>query len=204
MNYVIAIAGPVGSGKSSLVGALVNQLKDATTLYFDHYEDITLRPPHELVQWINNGADFNQFAFHGLALALEKLKQGETVTDPVTNELVESRKFIVFEMPLGRAHAETAHHIDLMIWIDLPLDVALARKLREHSEMFLERYNYEKLQECMSWINGYLDNYLLFVRDILLIQHEKVRPGADLLLDGTIKFNALCDQACQFICTELP
>ena len=204
MNYVIAIAGPAGSGKSPLVRALVNQLHDASTLYFDHYEDITRKPPHELVQWIQNGADFDMFTIPGLACDLEKLKLGEAVADPITNETIEQRKYIVFEMPFGKAHAATAPFIDLLLWIDIPLDVALARKLREHTGMFLEHFHSDKLQECLTWMNGYLDSYLLFVHDILLIQYEQIRPGADLLINGLNDLESMSQKAVQFIRTELP
>lgn len=199
MNYVIAVAGPIGSGKSSLVKALVHQLQDAATLSFDHYEGITRKAPHELVQWMQDGANFDRFIIPGLADDLEKLKRGEAVTDPVSAEIIQPAKYIVFEMPFGRAHTETAPYIDLMLWIDIPLDVALARKLREHSGVFLERVQPDKHHECLSWLNGFLDNYLIFVHDIMKIQHNQVRPGADLLLDGTSDLESLSRKASQFI-----
>ena len=204
MSYVIAIAGPIGSGKSSLVRALFNQLPDAAMLSFDHYENITQKPPHELVQWIQNGADFDLFSIPGLARDLEKLKQGEAVADPVTNEMVEPRKYVLFEMPFGKAHAATAPYIDLLLWIDLPLDVALARKVREHAGIFLERYHPDKQQECLAWLHGYLDSYLIFVHDILVIQHDKVRPQADLVLDGSSDLDSMSQRISLFIRTELP
>jgi uridine kinase len=203
MNYAIAVAGPIGAGKSSLVRGIVNQLHDSSTLIFDHYESITRKAPHELVQWINEGADFDKFSIPGLAGDLEKLKRGESVTDPVTAEIIESRKYIVFEMPFGRAHAETAQFIDLLIWIDLPLDVALARKLREHTGMFIENFQPERHQERLSWLQGYLDNYTLFVHDILLIQLERVRPAAEFLLDGTESIEVMSSKAAKFIRTKL-
>jgi adenylate kinase family enzyme len=204
VSCVIAIAGPIGSGKSSLVRVLVDQLQDAAMLSFDHYENITQKPPHELVQWIQNGADIDLFTIPGLAHDLEKLKQGQAVADPITHEMVEPRKYIVFEMPFGKAHTATASYIDLFIWIDLPLDVALARKVRELTGMFLERYHPDKHQECLAWLNGYLDNYLLFVHDMLAIQHDKVRPQADLLLDGTSDLVSMSQKISLFICKELP
>lgn len=204
MSYVIAIAGPVGSGKSSLARALVNQLQDASMVTFDHYEDITQKKPHELVQWMQDGADIDQFTFPGLVRDLEKLKQGETVVDPVTDEIVEPRKYIVFEMPFGKAHAAIAPFINRLLWIDLPLDTALARKLREHNAMFSARFPADRHHECLVWLQGYLDSYLNFVHDILLIQHEKVRPGADLLLDGSKDQESMSKKATQYILAELP
>ncbi len=204
MSYVIAIAGPVGSGKSSLVEALVKQLGDASMVCFDHYENITHRSPHELVQWIQDGADIDQFTFPTLVHDLEKLKRGETVEEPVTHENVEPRKYIVFEMPFGKAHSATAPFIDLLLWIDVPLDTALARKLREHSGIFLEHFSPDKHRECLNWVHGYLDSYLLFVHDILVIQHDKVRPGADFVINGLDDLENMSWQAVQFIRSQLP
>lgn len=203
MNNVIAVAGPVGSGKSSLVREVISQLDDAATLYFDHYEDITRKAPHELVQWIQDGADFDQFIIPGLARDLEKLKGGEAVTDPTTATVIEPRKYIIFEMPFGKGHTATAPFIDLLIWIDLPLDVALARKLREHTGMLLECPQPGKHYDGLSWLHGYLDNYLIFVHDILMIQHQQIRPAADLLLDGTDDPEQLSRKAALFIRKEL-
>lgn len=204
MSYVIAIAGPPGSGKSSLVGAIVKTLADAATLSFDHYEDITGKPLHEIKQWLEAGADFDQFVIPGLAGDLKRLKEGEAVTDPVSSEIVEPQKYILFEMPFGKAHVATAASIDLLLWIDLPLDVALSRKMLEHSGIFLDRFYPDKYRECLAWLHGYFDNYLLFVHDVLAIQHERVRPGADLLIDGLEDIEGMSRKAVQFIRTELP
>jgi uridine kinase len=202
MSYIIAVAGPIGSGKSSLVAVLAEQLPDAATLTFDHYEDVTRKSPHELMQWLEAGADINQFEFESLARDLERLKQGVAVVSPVTGETVEPRTYVVFEMPFGRAHAATAPFIDLVLWIDIPLDIALARKLREHAGMFLHRFQAEEHRQCLAWLHGYLDNYLLFVHDVLAVQLDKVRPGADLLLDGREDPAAMTRQAATFITSK--
>lgn len=204
MSYVVAIAGPPGSGKSSLVGALVKKLADAATLSFDHYEDITGRPPHEIKQWLQAGADFDRFVISALARDLKKLKEGEAVVDPVSGEVIEARKYIIFEMPFGKAQAATAANINLLLWIDLPLDVALSRTMREHTGIFLKRFPPDKHQECLTWLHGYLDGYLDFVHEVLAVQHEKVRPGADLLIDGLDDLEGMSQKAVQFIRTELP
>lgn len=203
MSYVIAVAGPIGSGKSSLVAALAEQLPDAAKLTFDHYEDVTRKAPPELMQWLESGADINRFEFANLARDLECLKQGVAVVSPVSGEKVEPCSHVVFEMPFGRAHAATAPFIDLVIWIDVPLDIALARKLREHAGMFLHRFQADDHRQCLAWLHGYLDNYLLFVHDVLAVQLDKVRPGADLLLDGRADLAAMTRQAAAFITSKL-
>jgi len=47
------------------------------------------------------------------------------------------RKYVLFETQFGRAHRETERHLDLLLWVDTPLDVALARSIRASIAGFL-------------------------------------------------------------------
>ena len=44
MNYVIAVAAPVGGGKTSYVREIARILEDASIVYYDHYENLTEKP----------------------------------------------------------------------------------------------------------------------------------------------------------------
>ena len=61
MNYVVAVAAPIGGGKTSLVKAIANELNDATTIHYDHYEKTTEEPVHNLMEWMKDGANFDDF-----------------------------------------------------------------------------------------------------------------------------------------------
>lgn len=193
MTHVIAIAGPPGSGKSTLAHALAQMLGSAGILEFDRYEQATARSPQDLGRWLREGADFNALAALGLRSDLERLK-GEP----------SARRYLLFEMPLGREHAETAPLIDFLIWIDLPLDVALARKLRELTDRALHSPAPDEHGRALAWLNGYLDSYLAVVREVLVVQHNRVRPGADLIVDGLADFPSLVEQTAQFLQQRLP
>lgn len=199
MRYVIAVAAPVGGGKTSFVKALADRLKDATAIYFDHYEKATGKPVHHLVQWMQNGADFNDFIVPDLSRDLGQLKQGKSVVDPLTKKEIPSKKFIVFEMPLGKEHKDTAKHIDRLIWIDVPLDIALARKIKEFTGDFLTTHKPETHKDCMIWLHNYLANYLNVVRDVLRIQEERVRASADIVIDGRTDFETMIQRATEEI-----
>lgn len=188
MTYVIAIAGPPGSGKSTLAHALAQALGGAGVLEFDRYEQATARSVDELARWLQEGADFNALAAPGLREDLERLKAAES-----------SPKYLLFEMPLGREHAQTAHLIDFLIWIDLPLDVALARKLHQISSTALHSPTPGEHGKALAWLHGYLDGYLSVVREVLLVQHNRVRSGADVFVDGTADFPRLVAQMAEII-----
>ncbi|RII31325.1 MAG: hypothetical protein CXR30_00490 [Geobacter sp.] len=204
MPHIIAIAGPVGSGKTSLTRVLAQCLDDAATLYFDDYERITHNPAGDLVQWLQQGADINSFVIPGLADDLARLKQGESIVHPATGATLHPRKYIIFEMPLGKEHGETAPFIDLVLWIDLPADLALTRKLREYTGDFLARPVGNDYRSSLAWLHNYLDNYQLFIGDVLAVQRERIAPHADLRLDGRDAPERMAQQAAAFVRATLP
>jgi uridine kinase len=183
MSRIIAVAAPIGGGKTTLVKTIARRLDDAAMVFYDHYENATQMLPSDLVHWLNDGADFNAFTIPGLAADLKKLSQGQPATDPVTGRTIEPRTYIILEAPLGRAHRDTGPCIDLLLWIDVPLDMALARKIRAFAQESAPS-GPAHLQERMRWLDRYLANYLHVVRDVLRLQAEKVRGGADVIIDG--------------------
>jgi len=180
MSYLVAVSAPVGGGKSSLVRGLMRRLPSAASIHFDNYENLTERPIDEIKRWMHNGADVDEFIVERLPQDLARLKRGESVTDPTSGAEVAAAEYIIFETPFARQHRATGELIDLSIWIDTPLDVALARNLRE----FMQRPDMRA--DLVSWLGPYLDSYLDVVRDLLLMQQEVVGGAADVVLDGLL------------------
>ncbi|HET57700.1 MAG TPA: uridine kinase [Deltaproteobacteria bacterium] len=181
MGHIIAVAGPIGSGKSTLVREIARGLGNASILHYDRYEHATHRTPAEMIQWMRAGADFNDFALPGLTRDLSKLKNGVPVVNSADGETIAAERFTVFEMPLGRAHRQAASFIDLLLWIDIPFDIALARKAGEYARRLLAEGDGTG---GLNWLAEYFGNYLSLIRPLMKIQEERVRPGADLVLDG--------------------
>ena len=196
MTFVIAVAAPIGGGKTALVKGLAQALNGASTLHFDHYELATRKTPEELARWLATGADFNELRAPGLLSALQALQRGEPVSDPASGQALLSGDYLILEMPLGRAYAETAELIDAVIWLDIPLDVALARKLREFTAQALADES-EDPREFLRWLDAYLDQYTEQVRAILRMQKQRVAAGADIVLDGLRPLHALIADARQ-------
>jgi uridine kinase len=183
MNRVIAVAGAVGAGKSTLVRALAARLADSTSIQFDHFERMTERPIEDVRLWIQEGADVDKLPVPGLAEALDALKLGRAVVDPLTGAEIPAAKHILLETQFGRRHKATGRHIDFLIWIDTPLDIALARKVRQ----FVNDLDPGDLAGAASfarWLADYLENYVEVVGGLLRMQRETVAAQADLVVDG--------------------
>jgi energy-coupling factor transporter ATP-binding protein EcfA2 len=204
MSHVIAVAGPIGGGKTSLVKALAGILPDASLLFYDNYESASQGSLDAMIRWMRDGADIDSLDIGRLAADLARLKAGQAVTDPVTKQEVRPGKFIILEMPLGREHKLAAPHIDLLIWIDTPLEIALARKMREITGFFLTGNPQADGRDFVAWLHRYLDDYLRAVRDLLTLQRERVSVHADIVLDGRDAFDEMVAQAVRLIALKLP
>jgi len=204
VRYVVAVSGPAGGGKSTLVRALAGAMPDTATIGVDSYQRVTERPVREIVQWMERGADFDEFEIPRLAGDLEKLKRGAAVTDPKTGREIAPRKYILFETHFGRAHRDTGRFIDLLIWIDTPLDVALARNVLDYLAPLREAPEAFPLRENLAGIQRYLERYVDDVRRLRLLQGETVGAGADLVLDGAARLDSMVERARREIERRLP
>lgn len=166
-GQVISISGPPGSGKSAL-SKMMAQAFGASVVSYDDFETMTRQPMNETLAWLERGAPYDDIATPGLADALEQARaQGP----------------VIFDTPLGRSHGETGAFIDVAVWIDCPLDVALSRKIAqltqgvppEHTAGFVE------------WLSAYLTHYETIIRPACLIQKDRLGEACD------VKANACFD-----------
>ncbi len=196
---VIAVSGPPGSGKTTLSDALARRLGDASVLTMDHYQSMTRMPIEEVERWRARGADIDELPVGPLAEHLTSLKQGRNVVDPATGAAIASSPYIVFDTHFGRAHQATGAHIDLLVWLDTPADIALARNLRGFLRPLLRPCPPEQARDRLRWIDGYLDNYQAVVSGLLRMQAARIRPGADLLIPWNSATCDAVDQVCHFL-----
>jgi uridine kinase len=204
MRHVVAVAGPAGGGKTSLVEGLVARLGDACAIHMDSYERMTREPIARVARWAERGADFDELEVPLLGDHLRRLKAGEAIVGPAGGATITPRKYIVFETQFGRAHRATGGLIDLLIWIDTPLDVALARRVRTLCAETLRADSPGAARERLAWIEQYLGSYLDVVRRLLLLQAERVRPQADVVLDGAAGREEVLREALRQVVQRIP
>ena len=119
------------------------RLGGAPSLHYDDYEQITKHSPAEVEAWLERGAPADEVPLPNFAQAIADLKQGPA-------------RHVILDFLLARAHAPTARHIDLLIWIETPLDIALVRTLRD--QVGLARAA-PPAAGFIDWLSGYLDSY---------------------------------------------
>lgn len=183
--FVVGIAGPAGAGKSTLARALAEALGGATLIHIDDYQRVTEQPLRQIAQWLERGADFDAFTIPLLPEHLARLKRGETVLDPVSLREIVPRRYLVFETHFGRAHRATGQHIDLLAWVETPLDIALARNLRDLLRPLVSDPRVVPERSRFAWLDDYLASYLGSLRDLLQLQAERVGGAADVVVDGS-------------------
>jgi uridine kinase len=193
-SFVIGISSPSGGGKTTLARRLANALADAVVLSFDEYDEAGLIVhPASYQSWYQQGADYNAWQAPQLATDLRQLKAGAAVTSPVDQRPVEPARFIVFDAPLGRAHHATGQQIDLMVYLDTPLDVALARRILR------DFYGNEPSlsTEKSAALRRELEGYLQFARIIYVEFVRQLKSTSDLILDGLLAPDELANQVIQ-------
>lgn len=199
MSHLLAVASPPGGGKSALLAELVTRIPQASAIHYDDYQQVTERPMDEVVAWLDDGASLDFIEVPLLVEHLQSLKRGEAVRNPDSGDWIQPAPVLLLETPMGRAHAPTGRLIDSLVWLDLPLDLALARKLGSFIDDFHLAPD-DELRDCLGWLGGYLGDYCRGTHRALALQQRLVRETAvDLYLDATLPLSQLSAQVIAFL-----
>lgn len=134
-TFVIAVSGPSGAGKTTLVTHRVAAFAPAIKLSYDHYYRSVAAWECDSTEWVQQGCDPNRFiSIPRLLDNIQALRPGQTIISP-RQEVVESAPVIVLAEPWGRQRAEIAPFIDFVVHIGISLDVSLARRLIRDAEL---------------------------------------------------------------------
>lgn len=157
-TIVIAVASVSGGGKTTIVEKLSEELPNSEALYFDEYD---FEGPESIIDWMNRGSNYNEWNLTPFVKDLEKL-------------LTQSLDYIVLDFPFSYQHAQTHSFISFSVFIDTPLDIALARRtIRDFQDS-----STENIVEAMKHYNS--DG-----RQAYLEMLYTIKPNADFIVDGS-------------------
>jgi uridine kinase len=164
--YVIAVNAVSGGGKTTLARLLADSLSARLFAFDDYDEDFH---PKDLVDWWKRGADLSEFDSPGMYDAVM-----QAVSDPAV-------KNIVLDYPFGRDHPRFRNVIDLSVFIDTPLDLAMSRRVLRDFTFDSLVASHERVKHLLEELvhytergrNVYLDTY----------RHKET---SDLILDGCL------------------
>jgi uridine kinase len=179
---VIGPSGPSGGGKTTIVKRLAAMIPDSALIFFDDYDGSTVHPS-SFRSWLDQGADYNAWKTPRLASDLRRLREGRPIEHPINGSQVGPGRIIVFDAPLGKAQKETGSLIDFMVFIDTPLDVALARRLLRDADT-------EGNVSLPDEMRTYLDHG----RQAYLEMDKRIKPACDLIVDGTKSVDAIAEE----------
>ncbi|WP_339146197.1 MULTISPECIES: hypothetical protein [unclassified Sutcliffiella] len=172
---VISIAAVSGGGKTTITKKLSLVLEDTKELFFDDYdfEDA----PDDIIQWVNKGADYNLWNVEPMVLDIDKIIASREV--PL---------YILLDYPFSYMNDNMKKYIDLSIYIDTPLDVAMARRILRN--------------QTKSTINDVCNDvkfYLQYGRGAYLELENNIKPNSDIVIDGTLPSDKIVELIIQEI-----
>lgn len=166
--YVISISSVSGGGKTTVSNALKEELTNAAIISFDNYDDVYL--DKDINEWSANGNDENEWHIEPIVKDLEKT-------------LALHYDYIIIDYPFGRNNDEIGKYINLAVFIDTPLDIALARRtIRDFTSRGEHKH---KIEVSVKAIEKELRSYLEISRPTYARMAETQIPYSDLVVDGT-------------------
>lgn len=183
--FVISISGISGGGKTTVANALKNCLSNSIVVSFDDYDDIRLE--RDINDWSADGNDENEWYVEPIAEDIERL-------------LREPFDYIIVDYPFGYRNLKVGKYINFTVFVDTPLDVALARRtIRDYTNRAEDR---NKIDVSLLAIDKELRFYLQRSRPTYVRMSETQKPYSDLVVDGMKSPNEIVDEIINAICVR--
>jgi len=192
-TFVVAFAGHSGAGKSTLIEKLSAITGNANVLRIDDYESSSYPPA---VKWIESGADPNEFHTPQFFSDIIALKNGKSIFHPENHEEIKPARFLLIEEPFGRGREAISRQIDFSIYVDTPLEIALARRLLRMADRISPGKFDLTIEDHLRW-------YLRVGRDFYVAVEKSAQKTCDFIIDGTLSIDEMAEVVYKAIKTKL-
>lgn len=165
---IIAIGAVTAGGKTTVVNELKKQIPNTKSLHFDDY---TFEGEvDDFHAWIKQGSDYNVWNLNPLIKDILEMKKSDN-------------DYLFLDYPFAYCHKALSEYIDCAIFIDTPLDIAIARRI-------LRDMNNATGEE----IRKDLEIYLKYARIAYVQMLKDVLPSSDYIIDGTKELSETTDE----------
>ncbi len=171
---IIAIGAVTAGGKTTVVNAVKERLPGTASLHFDDYsfdgevEDFS--------RWLSEGADVHVWDLSPLKADIDRL--------------IQSGKYdrLLLDYPFAYEHRMIKDYIDCCIFIDTPLDIALARRILR-----------DNVQSSADEIRVEMDTYLKYARKAYILMQEEQVASADHIIDGAKSLDEIINEVTEIV-----
>ena len=170
----IAIAAVTAGGKTTIINELKRRLKNSYSLHFDNYS------------FEGEVDDFNKWGREGAKYNVWNLAP---LVDDVNKIQIEGKyDYLLLDYPFAYCHKALKNKIDVAIFIDTPLDIALARRtLRDMKKASGDE------------IRNEMEGYLKYARIAYLQMLKDILPSSDYVVDGSLKIDEITSKIMEII-----
>ncbi len=171
---IIAVGAVTAGGKTTVVNAIKDRLPRTASLHFDDYsfdgevEDFS--------KWVSEGADVNVWDLSPLKADIERIiRSGEY-------------EYLLLDYPFAYQHQMIKGYLNCCIFIDTPLDIAMARRvLRDMKEAAADE------------IRNEMDIYLKCARTAYVQMLKDHLSASDYVIDGAKKLEDIINEAMEIV-----
>ncbi len=165
---IIAIAAVSAGGKTTIVNELKKQIANTRSLHFDDYSFES--EVEDFYEWTKQGANYSVWNLSPLV-------------DDVINIKNSDCEYLLLDYPFAYCHEALREYIDCAIFIDTPLDVAMARRvLRDMKNATGDEIRKE------------MEMYLKYARIAHIQMLKDILPSSDYVIDGTKELSEKTDE----------
>jgi hypothetical protein len=202
MTVVIAICGTMGSGKTTAVENIAAALPDCEALHEDDFNRTTERSLDDIDGWWERGANVGELDLSHVITQLAVMcpDKDPNATAIIRNSRRYTSRILLLETHFGRLHPGLKPWINYQCWIDVPADIAVARKVAQLSAVMrlqLTSSDNDRVNENsngLRWIENFCKGYLTTTRKLFEMQRQKVRELSEMSIDGQGTPLTVCEE----------
>ncbi|MCI9079117.1 MAG: hypothetical protein HFH68_09390 [Lachnospiraceae bacterium] len=157
---IISIASITAGGKTTTVNEIKKRIPKTASLHFDDYS--FEGEVDDFYKWVIEGADYNVWDLSPLKCDIERIKN------------TMKYDYLLLDYPFSYHNKLIKDYIDCAVFINTPLDIAMARRILRDM----------KFSPAKDILND-MQNYLKYSRIAYVQMLKDILPSSDYVVDGT-------------------